>query len=104
MGAAVAVAGVVLALSVAVAHDWKRIVPEPTPPEDIAAVRRGVAILERGRETLVGMQPCDGIKALLPDRFTREDGNANIKVRTGKDVIVCTVGTTVLLYDARCIA
>jgi hypothetical protein len=87
MAMAVAATAVILVLSVA--HYWRRFVPEPTSPDDIEAVQKGVAILERGGSPLVGMQPCDGVKSLLPDRFTREDGDTNIKVRTGKDVIVC---------------
>jgi hypothetical protein len=89
MATAVVAAAVVLVLSTVAAHDWGRFVPESTPREDVEAVQRGRAILERGRSPLVGIQPCDAIKSLLPERFTREDGDAKVKVWTGKDVIVC---------------
>jgi hypothetical protein len=89
MATAVVAAAVILVLSTVAGHDWTRFIPEPTAREDIEAVKRGVAILERGGSPLVDMQPCDAVKSLLPDRFTREDGDTNMKVRTDKDVIVC---------------
>ncbi len=89
MGAAVAAAAAVLALSTLATHDGGKFIPEKTPASDIVSVRRGVAILEKGRSPLIGMQPCDAIKALLPDRFTREDGDRKITVATPADVILC---------------
>ena len=89
MATAVVAAAVILVLSTVAGHDWNRFIPEPTAREDIEAVKKGVAILERGGSPLIDMQPCDAIKSLLPDRFTREDGDTNMKVRTDKDVIVC---------------
>jgi hypothetical protein len=92
MALAVVLAGVLLVLSAVAAHDWNRLLPEPTPAEDVEAVHKGVAILERSRGVLTGIQPCDAIKSLLPERFTIEAGNTAMKVPTRADVIVCFRG------------
>jgi hypothetical protein len=90
MAVGVAAAAVVLVLSNVAAHDWSRFIPADTPAGDIESVRNAVAILERGRSPLVGMQPCDTIKALLPERFTRQDGDTPISVpNPADDVILC---------------
>lgn len=94
MAAGVAVAALVLVLSTVAAHDWTRFIPEATSASDIESVQRAVAILQRGRSPLTGIQPCDAIKSLLPDRFTREDGDRKISVRNpADDVILCFRGS-----------
>jgi hypothetical protein len=89
MALGVVLAGTLLVLSTVAAHDWSRFLPPQTPAADVQAVRSAVALLQQGRAPLTGIQACEAAKSLLPDMFSRAQGETKMKQSTGDEVILC---------------
>jgi hypothetical protein len=92
LAGAVVVGGALLFLSNYVQRGWPGFLPEPTTAQDVADVEAGVAILSRAKSPMTGIQPCDAVKALVPDKFSSHDGDLKMTTPTDRDVILCFKG------------
>ncbi|MDB5459683.1 MAG: hypothetical protein JWO72_1424 [Caulobacteraceae bacterium] len=71
---------------------WQGFLVEPTPAKAVADVRAGLAILQRARTPMTGIQFCDAVKSFLPNKVSREDGDLRMATPADRDVILCFNG------------
>jgi hypothetical protein len=89
MAAAVAVCAGLLALSGRAERGGGRFLPPAVTAEQKAAVRIAAAVLRGGKSPLTGIEACDGVKSLIPDQISAEDGARKLASAGSRDVIVC---------------
>jgi hypothetical protein len=88
MAAAVAACAGLLALSSRAELGGNRFLAPAVTAEQKAAVRIPAAVLRGGKAPLTHIQACDGVKSLIPDQISAEDGVAKLTA-SGSDVIIC---------------